>query len=110
MFDLAWYEQEAGRSFAGLREAVGHYRKQGAARQLSPHPVFEPTTASDPTTGWTPLGAYLTSARGTGRRPTRAGTSGPTSAASPAQHDTSTVRSATSRSGSPTRRCSISAA
>ena len=64
VFDLGWYEQEAGRSFSGLGEAVGHYRKDGAARQLSPHPLFEPTTASDATTRLTPVGAYLTSSQG----------------------------------------------
>ena len=63
VFDQAWYEQEAGRSFSGLGEAVADYRKQGAALQLSPHPLFEPTTVSDPTSGLTPVGDYLTSHR-----------------------------------------------
>ena len=64
VFDLAWYEREAGRSFAGLDEAVAHYRQQGRRPQLSPHPLFEPTTADNSTGGLTPVGAYLTSPHG----------------------------------------------
>ena len=64
MFDLAWYEREAGRTFLGLDEAIAHYRSQGAARQLSPHPLFVPATASDSTTELTPVGAYLASPPG----------------------------------------------
>ena len=77
VFDLAWYEQEAGRSFSGLDEAVAHYRKQGAARQLSPHPLFAPPTASNSTTGVTPVGAYLISPpRGLAVAPPRLGRRG----------------------------------
>jgi 2-polyprenyl-3-methyl-5-hydroxy-6-metoxy-1,4-benzoquinol methylase len=59
VFDQAWYELEAGRSFSGLEEAVVHYRNEGAAKQLSPHPLFDPTTLTRPPAGMTPLGAYL---------------------------------------------------
>ena len=59
VFDQAWYELEAGRSFSGLEEAVVHYRSEGARKQLSPHPLFDPTTFTRPPAGMTPLGAYL---------------------------------------------------
>ena len=59
VFDQAWYESEAGRSFSGPEEAVAHYRKEGATKQLSPHSLFDPTTQTRPPAGMTPLGAYL---------------------------------------------------
>ena len=59
-FDQAWYEQESGRSFSSREEAVTHYCTEGAAMQLSPHPLFDPTTVPEPPEGKTPLGAYLT--------------------------------------------------
>ena len=59
VFDQAWYELEAGRSFSRLEKAVVHYRNEGAAKQLSPHPLFDPTTQRRPPAGMTPLGAYL---------------------------------------------------
>ena len=59
VFDQAWYGLEAGRSFSELAEAVAHYRNEGAAKQLSPHPLFDPTTQRRPPAGMTPLGAYL---------------------------------------------------
>ena len=59
VFDQAWYELEAGRSFSGLEEAVEHYRSKGARMQLSPHALFDPMTFTKPPAGMTPLGAYL---------------------------------------------------
>ena len=58
-FDQAWYELESGRSFSGREAAVTHYCTEGAAMQLSPHPLFDPTTVGKPPAGKTPLGAYL---------------------------------------------------
>ncbi|HZA72671.1 MAG TPA: glycosyltransferase [Propionibacteriaceae bacterium] len=58
-FDQAWYELESGRSFSSRDEAVTHYCTEGAAMQLSPHPLFDPTTVAKPPEGKTPLGAYL---------------------------------------------------
>jgi glycosyltransferase involved in cell wall biosynthesis/SAM-dependent methyltransferase len=64
VFDLGWYEQEAGRTFSGIDEAVAHYRTEGAARQLSPHPLFDPAVVDRPANGITPVGSYLTSRPG----------------------------------------------
>ncbi len=58
-FDQAWYERESGRSFSNREEAVAHYCTEGAALQLSPHPLFDPTTIAKPAEGKTPLSAYL---------------------------------------------------
>ena len=105
VFDQAWYELEAGRSFSGLEEAVVHYRNEGAAKQLSPHPLFDPTTVTKPPAGKTPLGAYLSQPkRQRAFSPPRMGRgrlSSPRARCGEARH---MVRSGILRSGSPTRR------
>jgi glycosyltransferase involved in cell wall biosynthesis len=42
LFDLAWYERQAGRQFPGAGAAVRDYLATGRASGLSPHPLFEP--------------------------------------------------------------------
>jgi hypothetical protein len=59
LFDLAWYELEAGREFANLRAAVRHYRRTGWRMGLSPHPLFNPRDARSRTQELTPFSAYL---------------------------------------------------
>ncbi len=66
-FDQVWYERESGRSFSSREEAVAHYCTAGAASQLSPHALFDPTTVRTPE-GRTPLAAYLAQ-QGPARRP-----------------------------------------
>jgi len=59
LFNLAWYELEAGREFANLRAAVRHYRKTGWRMALSPHPLFNPTDAGSRMRELTPFSTYL---------------------------------------------------
>ena len=105
VFDQAWYELEAGRSFSGLEEAVAHYRKEGAAMQFSPHPLFDPTTADETARRKDPARRLPHAAEAAaGVLPTPDGTWTPIFAASPMRRGTTTVRSGILRSGSPTRR------
>ena len=93
-------------TFSGLEKRRSRITERTARPgTLSPHPLFEPdhARATDHPTDATSAPTSISPPRGPAVAPTRAGTSGPTSAASPAPHDTSTVRSATSRRDSPTR-------
>ena len=66
--DVDWYSIQAGRRFAGVKDAVAHYLDEGRLRGLSPNPLFEPTRkASDDGTrlraGYVPLAGFLRRAR-----------------------------------------------
>ncbi|MFE7506777.1 hypothetical protein [Promicromonospora sp. NPDC057488] len=73
VFDLEWYQYQAGRDFADRAEAVRHYVDEGRRAGRSPHPLFFPSRF-DPRR-WNrsdtdPLVTYLEGASGAWERST----------------------------------------
>ena len=100
LFDLDWYARETGLTFASKEDAVAHYRRTGAARQLSPHPLFLPGRNAIRRKRLPPPSARTWSVgRDTGRCPIRAGTSRRTFGAFPLRRGIAPGRSGTWPSG-----------
>jgi hypothetical protein len=57
IFDLEWYEAQAGLTFDDLEDAVRHYLDIGDRTGASPHPLFSPTWVRQ--AGRNPLVEYL---------------------------------------------------
>ncbi|WP_157237319.1 glycosyltransferase family protein [Promicromonospora sukumoe] len=73
VFDVEWYQYQAGRTFADAAEAVRHYVDEGRKAGRSPHPLFFPSRF-DPRR-WNrsetdPLVTYLEGASGAWERST----------------------------------------